>query len=1122
MHNEDKSNPTLTNCTFSNNSASYGGGMYNYGYNRTCSPTLTNCTFSGNSASSQGGGMCNGYSSPTLTNCILWGNTASSSGNEIYNSNSNSNPTIDTCIIEGGYSSYGAYTNIITSDPKLMPLGNYGGSVQTCPVGAGSSAIGSGKFVSSLTTDARGFTRSSTPTIGACEYQNKLTISPITTSEGYNKYSSSYEFTLNVYVSDIGGTFTYQWYKDGEAIEGATSSSYKTSQSVGTSVYTVQVSDGAPSITSSEIIIETVDVPRYYVAITGSAENDGLSWATAKSDVQEAIDLASEWYGCEVWIAKGTYKHGSAMTMKNNVAIYGGFAGTETSKDQRVAGNITILDGEGKYRVFYNKYSSSNKLTNSAKLDNVTIQNGYYSGSSPDSEGGGMFNNYASPEITNCTFSGNSASSDGGGMCNNGYIGTCSPELTNCTFTGNSADDGGGMYNYKSSPELINCTFSNNSASSYGGGMCNGYSSPTLTNCILWGNTALEDGNEIYNRDSSSNPTIDTCIIQNGKDGISGSDYCTFTTEPITADSKLMPLGNYGGSVQTCPVEAGSSAIGAGKVVDDVTTDARGMSRSSTKPTIGACEFGNVDITASEENLEDNILFIEESVSFKVVANETGVNYQWQYSADNSEWVDIDGATSSEFAIDSITSENFGYYRCAMSGEIYNTKYSSVAKVESKPEPSIVTQPTDFEVWPDSNGNLSVSATGDRLTYQWYFNGEAIEGATSATLSFENIQTKSCGEYYCVITNPVGSVQTNTVVVSVKPAPSITTQPEKLGIFMNTNGSLSVSATGEELTYQWYFNGEAIEGATEACLSFENIQTDKAGSYYCVITNPTGSVQSSSADVVVHQTARITKDLANIITIKEIGYARFEIGTDSYNPTFKWYVDGQLLEDETKNVLFIKAGTKTSVTVKCVVSTDDGKSDESKTVRLNALDATHSQVPLSITTHPADSSPTAWGETSKFTISAKSSSSVLNYQWQGSSDGETWENLEGQTGATCSVKMEGYNKNCFVRCEINNGIGAYLYSNSAKVIHSITPTEQPSGEVWLFDGEFYEFKLELGDEFSSGINYDDGVTFQWQISNDSGSTWTNITSDDLHGDGFSGDPLNEDELEIVMTADLDG
>ena len=230
-------------------------------------------------------------------------------------------------------------------------------------------------------------------------------------------------------------------------------------------------------------------------------------------------------------------------------------------------------------------------------------------------------NEYSSPTLTNCTFSNNSASSYGGGMYNYGYNRTCSPTLTNCTFSGNSA-------------------------SSQGGGMCNGYSSPTLTNCILWGNTASSSGNEIYNSNSNSNPTIDTCIIEGGY-----SSYGAYTNI-ITSDPKLMPLGNYGGSVQTCPVEAGSSAIGAGKVVDDVTTDARGMSRSSTKPTIGACEFGNVDITASEENLEDNILFIEESVSFKVVANETGVNYQWQYSADNSEWVDIDGATSSEFAID--------------------------------------------------------------------------------------------------------------------------------------------------------------------------------------------------------------------------------------------------------------------------------------------------------------------------------------------------------------------------------------------------------------------------------------------------------------------------------------
>ena len=52
-----------------------------------------------------------------------------------------------------------------------------------------------------------------------------------------------------------------------------------------------------------------------------------------------------------------------------------------------------------------------------------------------------------------------------------------------------------------------------------------------------------------------------------------------------------MPLGNYGGNVQTCPVGTGSSAIGAGKVVEGVTTDARGVVRSTTAPTIGAYEY---------------------------------------------------------------------------------------------------------------------------------------------------------------------------------------------------------------------------------------------------------------------------------------------------------------------------------------------------------------------------------------------------------------------------------------------------------------------------------------------------------------------------------------------------
>lgn len=68
-----ESNPTLINCTFSYNSAEYGGAMTNYGG----SQTLINCKFIGNENTFFGaGGMENISASPTLTNCLFVGNNA--------------------------------------------------------------------------------------------------------------------------------------------------------------------------------------------------------------------------------------------------------------------------------------------------------------------------------------------------------------------------------------------------------------------------------------------------------------------------------------------------------------------------------------------------------------------------------------------------------------------------------------------------------------------------------------------------------------------------------------------------------------------------------------------------------------------------------------------------------------------------------------------------------------------------------------------------------------------------------------------------------------------------------------------------------------------------------------
>ncbi len=113
MYNYNISDPTLTHCTFSGNWAANGGGMYNV----SSTPTLANCTFSGDWATS-GGGMHNVYySNPTLTNCSFSGNSGGSGGG-MYNA-FYSNPTLTGCTFSGNSAHYGGGMQNISVSPTL-------------------------------------------------------------------------------------------------------------------------------------------------------------------------------------------------------------------------------------------------------------------------------------------------------------------------------------------------------------------------------------------------------------------------------------------------------------------------------------------------------------------------------------------------------------------------------------------------------------------------------------------------------------------------------------------------------------------------------------------------------------------------------------------------------------------------------------------------------------------------------------------------------------------------------------------------------------------------------------------------------------------------------------------
>jgi PA14 domain/Bacterial Ig-like domain (group 3)/Ig-like domain from next to BRCA1 gene/CHAP domain len=160
--------------------------------------------------------------------------------------------------------------------------------------------------------------------------------------------------------------------------------------------------------------------------------------------------------------------------------------------------------------------------------------------------------------------------------------------------------------------------------------------------------------------------------------------------------------------------------------------------------------------------------------------------------------------------------------------------------------PSITTQPTSQTASVGANVTFSVAASGSPLSYQWTFNATNIAGATTSDYTAYNVQTTIAGNYAAVVTNAYGTLTSSNAVLTVIPAPSITTQPTNQAVARGATATFSVVAVGvAPLGYQWYFNTIAIAGATDTSYSKTAQLTDDGSFYYCIVTNGHGAVTSS-------------------------------------------------------------------------------------------------------------------------------------------------------------------------------------------------------------------------------------------------------------------------------------
>lgn len=279
-----------------------------------------------------------------------------------------------------------------------------------------------------------------------------------------------------------------------------------------------------------------------FVKSDASGTDDGTSWMDAYTSLRSALTGAAG--GDEIWVAAGTYTpttgsdRTATLQLPDSVAVYGGFAGTETMRGQRDwMANVTVLSGDvGGPGLDDNSYHVVTVTGTSAAavLDGFTITGGRANdptlpGSTPNREGAGMRIIGASPTLTNLIITDNVALMRGGGV----FLDGGDPSFTNVTISNNTCGllfmgiffegIGGGMLSTTSNPTLINVTFTGNQSRSKGDGLL--CTSATLTDCVFDGN----DG-EAVKMESSGTATVTGCtFVNNAGTGLISSSGINLT-----------------------------------------------------------------------------------------------------------------------------------------------------------------------------------------------------------------------------------------------------------------------------------------------------------------------------------------------------------------------------------------------------------------------------------------------------------------------------------------------------------------------------------------------------------------------------------------------------------------
>jgi hypothetical protein len=220
--------------------------------------------------------------------------------------------------------------------------------------------------------------------------------------------------------------------------------------------------------------------------------------------------------------------------------------------------------------------------------------------------------------------------------------------------------------------------------------------------------------------------------------------------------------------------------------------------------------------------------------------------------------------TDKDFPIFNATANDDANYYCVISNNKYSIQ-SDTVKLNVIDGISITRQPISINTNPSTTIFFDVSATGSGpITYDWYKENTLISSSTNNSLYVFNTQTTDIGNYYCVLSNLVESVTSNTIQLTLNTPLSVVTFPNNITLNPGQTLNTSLSCTGTKpITAQWRKDGvnfkpQTVHNTGLIPLLIPNIQQINDGLYNCVLTNIVGTITSVSFLVHINESLGFT------------------------------------------------------------------------------------------------------------------------------------------------------------------------------------------------------------------------------------------------------------------------